>query len=130
MSTEFIWALKAVSVDLEGRETGGEIKEAVRLAQGSFSDLVELKRTDESTTVLRIAWRMLPRNGGRALFLLCPHGDTPRRQVYGWEWDSSSGWSNRVRQSIGGAGLVAACATLPKAAICVQQVSGDLRVLA
>jgi hypothetical protein len=28
---------------------------------------VELKRADESITVLRIVWRMLPRNGGRAL---------------------------------------------------------------
>jgi hypothetical protein len=76
----------------------GKIMEAVRLAHGGFSDLVELKRADESTTVLRIAWRMLPRNGGRALFLLCPHCDTPRRHVYGWEWDSLSGWSNRVRR--------------------------------
>ncbi len=78
----------------------GKIMEAVRLAHGGFSDLVELKRTDESTTVLRIVWRMLPRNGGRALFLLCPHCDTPRRHVYGWEWDSFSGWSNRVRSII------------------------------
>jgi hypothetical protein len=76
----------------------GKIMEAVRLAHGGFSNLVELKRTDESTTVLRIVWRTLPRNGGRALFLLCPHCDTPRRHVYGWEWDSLSGWSNRVRQ--------------------------------
>ena len=75
----------------------GKIMEAVRLAHGGFSDLVELKRTDESTTVLRIVWRTLPRNGGRALFLLCPQCDTPRRHVYGWEWDSFSGWSNRVR---------------------------------
>src|SRR6266480_4764408 len=22
----------------------------------------------------------------------------PRRHIYGWEWDSFSGWSNRVRQ--------------------------------
>jgi len=39
-----------------------------------------------------------PRNGGRALFLLCPWCETPRRFVYGWEWDSFSGWSNRVRR--------------------------------
>src|SRR5208283_3260448 len=37
----------------------GEITEAVRLAHGGFSDLVELKRSDESTTVLRIVWRTL-----------------------------------------------------------------------
>jgi hypothetical protein len=82
----------------------GKIMEAVRLARlepierpSWFDDYVELKRTDESTTVLRIVWRMLPRNGGRALFLFCPHCETPRRHVYGWEWDSISGWSNRVR---------------------------------
>jgi len=61
------------------------------------NDYVELKRTDESTTTLRIVWRMLPRNRGRGLFLFCPHCETPRRHVYGWEWDSFSGWSNRVR---------------------------------
>jgi hypothetical protein len=80
----------------------GKIMEAVRLAHfiacgREGNDYVELKRTDGSTTVLRIVWRTLPRNGGRALFLLCPCCDTPRRHVYGWEWDSFSGWSNRVR---------------------------------
>jgi hypothetical protein len=75
----------------------GEIKEAVRLAHVGFSDLVELKRTDGSASVLRIVWRMLPRNGGRALLLVCSYCNTPRRHVYGWEWDSFSGWSNRVR---------------------------------
>ena len=83
----------------------GEIKEAVRLAryvEPSNSrvthDHVELKRTDGSTTVLRIVWRTLPRNGGRALLLACSYCNTPRRHVYGWEWDRFSGWSNRVRQ--------------------------------
>jgi hypothetical protein len=77
----------------------GEIKEAVRLAccVGPNSSHVELKRTDESTTVLRIVWRTLPRNGGRALLLACSCCGTPCRHVYGWEWDSVSGWSNRVR---------------------------------
>jgi len=79
-----------------------KIMEVVRLAHyvacgREASDCVELKRTDESTTVLRIVWRMLPRNGGRVLFLFCPCCETPRRHVYGWEWDSFSGWSNRVR---------------------------------
>jgi hypothetical protein len=41
--------------------------------------------------------RMLPRNGGRALLLFCSYCNTPRRYVYGWEWDSFSGWSNRLR---------------------------------
>src|SRR4029077_1330103 len=42
----------------------GKIMEVVRLAHGGFSDLVELKRADESTTVLRIVWRMLPATAG------------------------------------------------------------------
>jgi hypothetical protein len=80
----------------------GEIMEAVRLvchiiAGAERTWAAELKRTDGSATVLRIVSRMLPRNGGRALFLLCPYCETPRRHVYGWEWDSLSGWSNRVR---------------------------------
>lgn len=83
---------------------GGDVKEAVRLTchvdpyLGSPHRYVELKRTDGSPTVLQIVWRTLPRNGGRALLLLCPYCDTPRRHVYGWQWDSVSGWSNRVRQ--------------------------------
>ncbi len=52
---------------------------------------VEPKRTDGSLTVLRFVWRRLPRNGGRALLLVCSYCNTPRRHVYGWEWDSSSG---------------------------------------
>lgn len=87
----------------------GRIMEAVRLArqrpfdcvelnQADSHEYVELKRTNGSTTILQIVWRALPRNGGRALFLLCPYCNTPRRFVYGWEWDSFSGWSNRVRQ--------------------------------
>ena len=79
---------------------------------------MELKRADESTTILRIIWRTLPRNL-RALFLLCPHCDTPRRHVYGWELDSFSGWSTESGVSIGDAVYVLDCATLPKAAICV-----------
>jgi hypothetical protein len=84
---------------------GDEIKEAVRLARyvepsnsRVTDDYVELKRTDGSATVLRIVWRMLPRNGGRSLLLVCSYCNAPRRHVYGWEWDRLSGWSNRVRQ--------------------------------
>jgi len=85
-------------------ERDGEIKEAVRLARyvdphdsSATANHVELKRTDGSATVLRIVWRMLPRNGGRSLLLLCSYCNTPRRHVYGWEWDRFSGCSNRVR---------------------------------
>lgn len=82
----------------------GEIKEAVRLARyvdphdpHVTYNHVELKRTDGTLSVLRFVWRALPRNGGRALLLFCSYCNTPRRHVYGWEWDSISGWSNRVR---------------------------------
>jgi hypothetical protein len=82
---------------------GGKIKEAVRLARYvdphdslATNNHVEIKRTDGSFTVLRFVWRMLPRNGGQALLLVYSGCNTPRRHVYGWEWDSFSGWSNRV----------------------------------
>jgi hypothetical protein len=86
----------------------GEIKEAVRLARDVEPSIepsnsrmrgnyVELKRTDSSTTVLRIVWRMLRRNGGRALLLISSYRNTPRRHVYGW--DNFLGWSNRVRRT-------------------------------
>jgi hypothetical protein len=83
----------------------GKIKEAVRLARyvdphdpRATYNRVDLKRTDGSLTVLHFVWRKLPRNGGRALLLICSYCYTPCRYVYGWEWDSSSGWSNRVRR--------------------------------
>lgn len=84
-------------------ERDGEIKEAVRpdldcakepqrLAHyfdphdpHSTNNHVELKRTDGSVTVLRFVWRALPRNGGRALLLVCSYCNTPRRRVYGWD---------------------------------------------
>ena len=69
-------AQNPLSVDLEGREHDGEIKEAVRLARyidphdsRAENNHVEMKRTDGSATILRVVWRMLPRNGGRAFFL-------------------------------------------------------------
>jgi hypothetical protein len=84
-------------------ERDGEIKEAVRLARlvdphdsRATANHVELKRTDGSATVLDVTWRTLPRNGGRALLLFCPCCETPRRYVYGWEWNPFSGRSNVV----------------------------------
>jgi hypothetical protein len=83
----------------------GQIMEAVRLARyvepsnsRPIENYVELKRADGGTSVLRITWRLLPRNGGRTLLLICSYCNRPRRHVYGWEWDSFSGWSNRVRR--------------------------------
>lgn len=85
-------------------ERDGRIRDVVRLARYfdshglCLNSLVELKRTDGSSTVLHMIWRPLPRNGGRALFLLCSHCDKPRRFVYGWEWSSSTGLSRLVKR--------------------------------
>ena len=86
----------------------GGIKEAVRLTRqkpfdceelnrADTHEYVELKRTNGSITILQVVWRTLPRNLGRAVLMRCPYCETPRRHVYGWEWDNWSGWSNRVR---------------------------------
>jgi hypothetical protein len=82
----------------------GQIKEAARLARYvdpndrcARHNHVELRRTDGSVTILRFIWQMLPSKGGRSLLLVCSYCNAPRRYVYGWEWDSFSGWSNRVR---------------------------------
>jgi hypothetical protein len=82
---------------------GGEIKEAVRLTcfvtpRGSAYHAA-VKCLDGSTSVLRTVWQSFPRNGGQTLFLLCPYCNTPRRHVYGWEWDS---FSRRSRNTLGG----------------------------
>jgi len=60
---------------------GGEIKEAVRLARHVepsnsrvTDDYVELKRADETATILRIVWRMLPRNGRNRCVEIQPGG--------------------------------------------------------
>jgi len=81
------------------RESDGKIMEAVRLTchADGYSGYVQLKRTDGSTAVLGLVWQPLPRNGGRALLMFCPYCQAPHRLFYGWEWDSFSGWSNRVR---------------------------------
>ena len=100
-----VWKDERACHGSASRLSDGEIKETVRLTchEDSYADspngYVELKRTDGSITSLRIVWRVLPRNGGRALFLLCPRCDSPRRYVYGWEWDRFSGRSNVVRRT-------------------------------
>ena len=75
-----------------------EIMEAVRLARyvepsnsRVTDNYVELERTDGSSTILRIVWRMLPRNGGRALLLMCSYCNTPRRYVYGANHPTTQG---------------------------------------
>ncbi|HYL65297.1 MAG TPA: hypothetical protein VE077_21990 [Candidatus Methylomirabilis sp.] len=60
------------------REHDGKIMEVVRLARYEGDDnYVVIKRTDGDYTVLRIVWRTLPRNGGRALLPHCFLCNTP-----------------------------------------------------
>ena len=63
----------------------GEIKEALRVSRrsSSFAE-VELKRADGTSQIVETMRRRLPRNGGNALFLVCPCCGVPRRHLYGW----------------------------------------------
>ena len=106
----------------------GEIKEAVRLARyldphdsRSESNHVELKRTDGSATVLRVVWRMLPRNGGRALFLLCPYCDTRAVTSMAGSGTAFRDGQTESGKSVGAAGPVLGCDTLPRVAIFALQ---------
>jgi len=82
----------------------GEIKEAVRLARyhdphdaSAAQNYIKLKRPDGDYSVLRIVWRMLPRNGGRALFLFCPYCQHLCRAVYGWQVDHWGRYTSSAR---------------------------------
>jgi len=77
-----MWAIPQNSVPV-GVETE-KIMEAVRLSH--FVVRVRTQRLCRAEaygtiTKLRVIWQMLPRNVGRALSLLCPHCETPRRHV-------------------------------------------------
>jgi hypothetical protein len=86
-------------------ERDGEAKEGVRLSRYSeagpwdWTGWVELKRTDGTHTLVRTIERTLPRNGGKALLLICPGCRKPCRALYGWEWDNFSRRSDRCRRS-------------------------------
>ena len=82
----------------------GEIKEAVRLARyhdrhdaSAAQNYIELKRPDGDYSVVRIVWRMLPRNGGRTLFLLCAYCQLPRLALYGWQVDRWGRYTTSAR---------------------------------
>ena len=67
-----------------------KLVEAVRVCAYSRSDSlewtgwVEVKRTDGSHVLIRTIERRLPRNDGKALFVVCPLCQNPRRALYGW----------------------------------------------
>ena len=56
---------------------------------------LRLKTNPDDTNAL---FAMTLSVGMQADFLFCSYCNTPRRHVYGWEWDSVSGWSNRVKR--------------------------------
>lgn len=71
-------------------EFSDEVIEAVRVAAYEepnsldWSGWMEIKRIDGSRSLIRTIERCLPRNGGKALLLICPLCQSPRRSLYGW----------------------------------------------
>jgi hypothetical protein len=61
------------------------VQEAVHIAPCSEIGVVEIRRQDGATNLIRTASRPLPRNGGSARLLICPRCEIPRRGLYGWE---------------------------------------------
>src|SRR5215470_2536044 len=59
--------------------------------------MIELKRLDGDHSIVRIVWRMLARNGARALCLLCPYCQIPRRALYGWQVDHGGRYTTSAR---------------------------------
>jgi hypothetical protein len=86
------------------RTYDGEVNEVVRLSRyhdpqdaSAAENYVKLKRMDGDYSVLRIVWRMLPRNGARALFLFCPYCQHFCRAVYGWQVDHWGRYTSSAR---------------------------------
>jgi hypothetical protein len=61
------------------------VEEAVHVVPHSESGLVEIRRQDGTSNLIRAVSRPLPRNGGSARLLICPYCQIPRRGLYGWE---------------------------------------------
>jgi hypothetical protein len=61
------------------------VQEAVRVAPHGDGGAVEVRRRGGTSNFIRTVSRPLPRNGGSALFLICPGCQIPRRGLYGWE---------------------------------------------
>jgi len=92
---------------------GGGVREALRVTRYSskpedprgldWADYVEIKRPDGARSLIRTAEQPLPRNGGKALLLICQVCQAPRRALYGWEVDGNrrhavfvNGWQCRT----------------------------------
>jgi hypothetical protein len=116
-------AQNPVSVHLKDERHGGQIKEAVRLtccvAHDSWGH-VELKRTDGSTTVLRIVWRTLPRRGGGRCCWNAPTAES--RAVTSTVGNGTAFRDGRTELgvAVGDVDLVLDCVTHPRAAICAE----------
>ena len=102
-----VWAVRWTFDDPRGRPylltwqwmDVGPVQEALRVSYVSSLGLM-LKRTDGSSQFIELLWRTLPRNGGAALFLICPGCRVPRRYLYGWSVSSQrvvlSSWKCRT----------------------------------
>lgn len=72
---------------------GSGIRDAVRVSRYSeppdrfnsdWTGWIEVKRPDGTHTLMRTVERPLPRNGGKALLMVCPLCKEPTRALYGW----------------------------------------------
>lgn len=63
----------------------GMVQDAARIGRCNETGAVEIRRWGGASDFVRTLLRPLPRNGGNALFLICPHCQLPRRGLYGWE---------------------------------------------
>lgn len=97
------------------------VQEAVYVAPNSESGAIEIRRQDGTSDFIRTVSRPLPRNGGSARLLVCPHCQIPRRGLYGWKPGGrftssavSSNWRcracNKLRYASEGGALVIRCA--------------------
>jgi hypothetical protein len=61
------------------------VQETVLVVPHSETGVVEIRRQDGTSDFIHTVARPLPRNGGKARFLICPSCEIPRRGLYGWE---------------------------------------------
>jgi hypothetical protein len=76
---------RKVPCALEWRSANETVEESVRVAPHGDGGAVEIARQDGTSNFIRTLTRPLPRNGGRALFLICPSCQIPRRGLYAWK---------------------------------------------
>ena len=62
----------------------GEVKEWLKVFWEGTGEWIEVAGPHGFGQRIRFTYSVLPRNGGKALLLLCRTCDIPRRSLYGW----------------------------------------------